>query len=83
MITAEQIKQVVSKYFGVPVQDLTDTTSFRYDLLADSLEFNDLCMQIDDDYGIPVLDILSKDKYNSQDITIGTLINMCQYGILV
>lgn len=50
----EQIKEMVADNLGVDAADVTETSSFKEDLGADSLDLFELVMALEDEYGIEI-----------------------------
>ena len=50
----EKVRAHLSAELEVPVEEITDTTRFRDDLDADSLDLYELVMELEDTYGIRV-----------------------------
>lgn len=66
----EQIKEMVAENLGVDAADVTETSSFKEDLGADSLDLFELVMALEDEFGI---EIPTEDL--EQIATVGDVIN--------
>lgn len=50
----ETIKKLVAENLGVDEADITEASSFKEDLGADSLDLFELVMALEDEYGIEI-----------------------------
>ncbi len=50
----EKIAEMIAETLGVNVSEITEDTSFKDDLDADSLDLLDLVMAMEDEYGIEI-----------------------------
>lgn len=50
----EKMAEMVAETLGVSVDEITEDTSFKDDLDADSLDLLDLVMALEDEYGIEI-----------------------------
>lgn len=50
----ERIKELVAENLGVDEADITETSSFKEDLEADSLDLFELVMSLEEEYGIEI-----------------------------
>jgi acyl carrier protein len=50
----EKIKEVVAEQLGVDVAELTDETSLKDDLNADSLDLFQIIMSLEEEFGIEI-----------------------------
>ena len=50
----EQIKKMVAENLGVEESQITENSSFKEDLGADSLDLFELTMALEDEYGIEI-----------------------------
>ena len=50
----ETIKKLVAENLGVDEDDITEASSFKEDLGADSLDLFELVMALEDEYGIEI-----------------------------
>ena len=50
----ETIKKLVAENLGVDEADITEASSFKEDLGADSLDLYELVMALEDEYGIEI-----------------------------
>lgn len=50
----EQIKKMVAENLGVEESQITEASSFKDDLGADSLDLFELTMALEDEYGIEI-----------------------------
>ena len=50
----ETIKKLVAENLGVDEADITEASSFKEDLGADSLDLFELVMSLEDEYGIEI-----------------------------
>ena len=49
----EKIKELICEQFDVDPEQITEDTNFLQDLSADSLDFVELVMNIEDSFGLP------------------------------
>ena len=49
----EKIKELICEQFDVDPEQITEDTNFLQDLSADSLDFVELVMHIEDSFGLP------------------------------
>lgn len=66
----ERIKEIVAENLGAEVENLTNETSFKEDLGADSLDLMEMVMALEDEYSI---EIPTEDL--EQILTIGDVVN--------
>ena len=52
----EKIKEMICEQFDVDPEKITEDTNFLQDLSADSLDFVELVMNIEDSFGLPEID---------------------------
>ena len=50
----ERIKELVAENLGVDEADITETSSFKEDLGADSLDLFEMVMALEEEYGIEI-----------------------------
>lgn len=50
----EKVLEVVAEQLGVSVEDLTEETSFKDDLNADSLDLFQIIMSLEEEFGIEI-----------------------------
>ena len=50
----EKIKEIIAESLGTEISTLTEETSFKEDLGADSLDLFELTMALEDEYGIEI-----------------------------
>ncbi|WP_346663273.1 acyl carrier protein [uncultured Merdimonas sp.] len=50
----ERIKELVAENLGVDAGTITETSSFKEDLEADSLDLFELVMSLEEEYGIEI-----------------------------
>ena len=50
----ERIKELVAEILGVDEADITETSSFKEDLGADSLDLFEMVMALEEEYGIEI-----------------------------
>ena len=50
----ERIKELVAENLGVDEADITETSSFKEDLGADSLDLFEMIMALEEEYGIEI-----------------------------
>lgn len=50
----ERIKEIVAENLGAEVENLTNETSFKEDLGADSLDLMEMVMALEDEYSIEI-----------------------------
>lgn len=50
----EKIKEIVAESLGADVADLTETTSFKEDLEADSLDLFELVMALEEEFEVEI-----------------------------
>ena len=50
----EKIKEIVSENLGVDIAQITETSSFKDDLGADSLDLFEMVMALEDEYEIEI-----------------------------
>ena len=50
----ERIKELVAENLGVYEADITETSSFKEDLGADSLDLFEMVMALEEEYGIEI-----------------------------
>ena len=50
----ERIKELVAENLGVDEADITETSSFKEDLGADSLDLFEMVMAMEEEYGIEI-----------------------------
>ncbi|MBM6827035.1 acyl carrier protein [Mordavella massiliensis] len=50
----ERIKELVAENLGVDEADITETSSFKGDLGADSLDLFEMVMALEEEYGIEI-----------------------------
>ena len=53
-IMLEKVKEIVAESLNVEESTLSETTSFKEDLGADSLDLFELTMALEDEYGIEI-----------------------------
>lgn len=68
----EKLCELVSEQFNVEVESLDTTTSFMQDLNADSLDFVELMMAIEEEFDIPEVD----EKTLETVLTMGDAVDM-------
>ena len=62
-IMLEKVKEIVAESLNVEESTLSETTSFKEDLGADSLDLFELTMALEDEYGIEIpSEDLGKDR---------------------
>lgn len=66
----EKIKELAAENLGVDVESITEESSFKEDLGADSLDLFELVMALEDEFGI---EIPTDDL--EQIVTVGDVIN--------
>ncbi len=67
----EKVKEIIAKQLNLDVDEITESTSFKDDLGADSLDLFELVMALEDEYDI---EIPSEDL---EDIaTVGDIIKL-------
>ena len=66
----EQIKELVADKLGADAEAITEKTSFKEELAADSLDLSELVMGLEDEFGI---EIPTDDL--EQITTVGDVIN--------
>lgn len=50
----ERIKEIVAENLGAEVENLTNETSFKEDLGADSLDLMEMVMALEDEYSVEI-----------------------------
>jgi acyl carrier protein len=50
----ERIKEIVADSLGVEIEELTNETSFKEDLNADSLDLMEIVMALEDEYSVEI-----------------------------
>lgn len=50
----EKVKEIVAESLGVEIDTLTETSSFKEDLGADSLDLFELVMALEEEYGVEI-----------------------------
>ena len=50
----ERIKELVAENLGVDEADITETSSFKEDLGADSLDLFEMVMALEEEYGVEI-----------------------------
>ena len=66
----EKIKEIVSENLGVDIAQITETSSFKDDLGADSLDLFEMVMALEDEYEI---EIPTEDL--EKILTVGDVVN--------
>ena len=66
----ERMKEIIAEQLSVEEEIVTESSSFKEDLGADSLDFFDLVMALEDEYSI---EIPSEDLQNL--LTVGDVMN--------
>ena len=66
----EKIKELICEQFEVDPETITEETNFLQDLSADSLDFVELVMNIEDSFGLPEI---SEDEIRTIQ-TVGDLV---------
>ena len=66
-----KIKELICEQFDIDPELITEDTNFLQDLSADSLDFVELVMNIEDSFGLPEV---SEDDIRSIQ-TVGDLVN--------
>ena len=72
----EKIKAIIAKQFKVDVKDITDETTFREDLKADSIAIVELIMNLEDELNVS----LDDDKVTSVK-TVGEAIELAKEAV--
>ncbi|HBA63966.1 MAG TPA: acyl carrier protein [Lachnospiraceae bacterium] len=54
MTVLEQVKKVIAEQLGAEEASITEATSFKEDLAADSLDLFELIMELEEKYGIEI-----------------------------
>lgn len=67
----EKIRELICEQFDVDPAQITDETNFLQDLSADSLDFVELVMNIEDSFGLPEI---GEDEIRSIQ-TVGDLVD--------
>ncbi len=65
----EKVKEIVAESLGAEVENLTETTNFKGDLAADSLDLFEMVMAFEEEFGV---EIPSEDL--EQMVTVGDVI---------
>lgn len=55
-MTKEKVIKIISEQFNVDVENLNEDTSFRDELNADSLDFIELIMALEDEFELEIED---------------------------
>jgi acyl carrier protein len=63
-----EVKKLVAKQFGVPIDQVTNESSFIKDLGGDSLDTVELVLEFEDRYGIEVPEDIAENIFTVQDI---------------
>ncbi len=66
-----KIKELICEQFDIEPERITEETNFLQDLSADSLDFVELVMNIEDSFGLPEI---SEDEIRSIQ-TVGDLVD--------
>ncbi len=66
-----KIKELICEQFDIDPEKITENTNFLQDLSADSLDFVELVMNIEDSFGLPEI---SEDDIRSIQ-TVGDLVD--------
>ena len=66
----EKIKEIIAESLGTEISTLTEETSFKEDLGADSLDLFELVMALEDEYSV---EIPAEDLQNL--LTVGDVMN--------
>ncbi len=63
-----EVKKLVAKQFGVPIDQVTNESSFIKDLGGDSLDTVELVLEFEDRYNIEVPEDIAENIFTVQDI---------------
>jgi acyl carrier protein len=63
-----EVKKLVAKQFGVPIDQVTNESSFIKDLGGDSLDTVELVLEFEDRFNIEVPEDIAENIFTVQDI---------------
>ncbi len=63
-----EVKKLVAKQFGVPIDQVTNESSFIQDLGGDSLDTVELVLEFEDRFNIEVPEDIAENIFTVQDI---------------
>lgn len=52
----ERVAEIIANMLKVPLESLTQDTSFKQDIRADSFELMELVMALEEEYGVQILE---------------------------
>ena len=64
---AERVKKIVVEHLGIDEAKVTENASFIYDLGADSLEYVELVMAFEDEFGCEISDDAAEEIVTVKD----------------
>ncbi|UJA19910.1 acyl carrier protein [Thermoleophilia bacterium SCSIO 60948] len=73
-----KVREHLSAELGVPADSITESTSFRDDLDADSLDLYELVMELEDSYGIRV-----EPEHAARIVTVGDAVDFVAERVAV
>ena len=72
----EKMKEIIAEQLNADADSITEASSFKDDLGADSLDLFELVMALEDEYSV---EIPAEDLQNL--LTVGEVINSGRYGL--
>lgn len=68
MTIEDRVKKAIGKQFGLDPKNIGNDQSFVKDLGGDSLDTIELVLEIEDEFGIEVLEEAAEEIYTVQDV---------------